>query len=105
MSTSDFKRLVTEGIPSELPAVRLYDKNLNHAPKRKDILNDDEKHLAIKNALDCCYFIAIISFNKSLKGTAVVMLINKAIQLYNWWDIMRKISKCFKSYPAKDCYN
>ena len=51
MSTSDFKRLVTEGIPSELPAVRLYDKNLNHAPKRKDILNDDEKHLAIKNAL------------------------------------------------------
>ena len=51
MSTSDFKRLVAEGIPSELPVVKPYDRNLNHAPKRKDILNDSEKHLAVKNAL------------------------------------------------------
>jgi urocanate hydratase len=51
MSTSDFKHLVAEGIPSELPAIKVYDKNLNHAPKRKDILNDSEKRLAIKNAL------------------------------------------------------
>ena len=51
MATPEFKRLVAEGIPSELPAIKAYDKNLNHAPKRKDILNDSEKRLAIKNAL------------------------------------------------------
>jgi urocanate hydratase len=51
MTTSEFKKQVAEGIPSELPAIKAYDKNLNHAPKRKDILNDSEKRLAIKNAL------------------------------------------------------
>ncbi|MEI6048571.1 MAG: urocanate hydratase [Bacteroidota bacterium] len=51
MSTSDFKIQITEGIPSELPVHKPYDYTLNHAPKRKDILNGDEKKLAIKNAL------------------------------------------------------
>lgn len=49
--TNDLKRLIAEGIPSELPAAKPYDRNLNHAPKRKDILSREEKHLAIKNAL------------------------------------------------------
>ena len=51
MTNDDFKRLIAEGIPSELPELKSYDQNINHAPKRKDILNSDEKHLAIKNAL------------------------------------------------------
>ena len=51
MTTAEFKKMVNEGIPSELPAIKLYDRNINHAPKRKDILNDIEKRLAIKNAL------------------------------------------------------
>jgi urocanate hydratase len=51
MTNSDFKRLIAEGIPSELPELRTYDQNINHAPKRKDILNLVEKKLAIKNAL------------------------------------------------------
>jgi urocanate hydratase len=51
MTTIDFKRMVAEGIPSELPALKSYDQNINHAPKRKEILNDVEKRLAIKNAL------------------------------------------------------
>jgi len=51
MTNAEFKRLIAEGIPSELPASKPYDYNLNHAPKRKDILNDVEKKLAIKNAL------------------------------------------------------
>jgi urocanate hydratase len=51
MTTTDFKKLVAEGIPSELPALKPYDPELNHAPKRKDILTGSEKKLAIKNAL------------------------------------------------------
>ncbi len=47
----DFKELVLQGIPNELPEVKVYDTNINHAPKRKDILNADEKKLAIRNAL------------------------------------------------------
>lgn len=51
MTTTEFRKLVSEGIPSELPPVRPYDENLNHAPRRKDILNKDEKKLALRNAL------------------------------------------------------
>ena len=39
------------GIPAELPEVKPYDPEINHAPKRKDILTDEEKVLALKNAL------------------------------------------------------
>jgi urocanate hydratase len=51
MTTIDFKNLIAEGIPSELPELKPYDQNINHAPKRKEILNSAEKRLAIKNAL------------------------------------------------------
>ncbi len=51
MKTSDFSRLVAEGIPDELPRPKPWDSNVNHAPKRKDILSDSEKRLAVKNAL------------------------------------------------------
>ena len=51
MTPAEFKKLVAEGIPLELPAFKFYDQNINHAPKRKEILNRAEKKLAIKNAL------------------------------------------------------
>jgi len=51
MNKVDFKKKISEGIPSELPGRRPYDITLNHAPRRKDILNSTEKRLAIKNAL------------------------------------------------------
>ncbi|TAL81615.1 MAG: urocanate hydratase, partial [Bacteroidetes bacterium] len=37
--------------PFELPASKPYDTDINHAPKRKDILSAIEKRLALKNAL------------------------------------------------------
>ncbi len=51
ISLEKFKELVLEGIPTEIPAKKAYDKNINHAPIRKDILTKEEKQLAIKNAL------------------------------------------------------
>ncbi len=51
MTSSEFKKLVSEGIPSQLPPPKPYDQNINHAPKRKDILTREEKKLALKNAL------------------------------------------------------
>ena len=46
-----FKEQILEGIPQELPSKKAYDTSVNHAPKRKDILSDEEKKLALKNAL------------------------------------------------------
>ncbi len=46
-----FKEQILQGIPDELPPVKQYDSNVNHAPKRSDILSDDEKILALRNAL------------------------------------------------------
>jgi len=51
MTSAEFKKLVVEGIPSELPVLKSYDRDINHAPKRKEVLNSAEKRLAIKNAL------------------------------------------------------
>ena len=48
---SDLKEAILRGIPSELPNKKIYDNNVSHAPKRKVILNKEEKKLAIKNAL------------------------------------------------------
>ena len=42
---------ILEGLPSYLPEPKPYDTKINHAPKRKDILTDAEKALALKNAL------------------------------------------------------
>ena len=39
------------GIPDFLPEPMPYDPNINHAPKRKEILNHEERKLALRNAL------------------------------------------------------
>ncbi len=51
MTLSEFQISVIEGIPDYLPKEKPYDINLNHAPKRKDLLSKEEKKLAVKNAL------------------------------------------------------
>lgn len=48
---TDFQKEILAGIPDVLPEPKPYDPVINHAPKRKDILSDSEKRLAIKNAL------------------------------------------------------
>ncbi len=50
-TTVSFKDQILQGIPNELPAKKAYPKNANRAPKRKDILNQREKKLALENAL------------------------------------------------------
>ena len=46
-----FQEEILAGIPAQLPEAKPYDKDINHAPKRKEILNAEEKVLALKNAL------------------------------------------------------
>ena len=46
-----FQEEILQGIPAQLPEAKAYDKEINHAPKRKDILTAEQKVLALKNAL------------------------------------------------------
>ncbi|WP_394759060.1 urocanate hydratase [Flavobacterium sp.] len=46
-----FQEQIQQGIPNILPQPKPYDLEINHAPKRKEILSADEKKLALRNAL------------------------------------------------------
>ena len=47
----NFKDQVRQGIPDVLPSKKAFDKAINHAPKRKEILTEEECELALRNAL------------------------------------------------------
>ena len=51
MTVQQFQEDILQGIPLQIPVKKEYDLEVNHAPKRKDILSRDEKKLALKNAL------------------------------------------------------
>ena len=74
----EFQKQVLEGIPANLPDAKPYDNNINHAPRRKDILSSDEKKLALRNALR--YFPASLhqalapEFAEELKKTGRIYM-------------------------------
>ena len=51
MTLQEFQDDLRRGIPSTLPEAKPYDPTVNHAPKRKEILTQKEKKLALRNAL------------------------------------------------------
>jgi len=46
-----FQQQIQQGIPNELPPIKPFNDKVSHAPKRKEILSEEEKKLALKNAL------------------------------------------------------
>ncbi len=51
MTLQAFQDEIRAGIPEQLPASKPYDKQISHAPRRKEILSEEEQILALKNAL------------------------------------------------------
>ncbi|NOY37201.1 MAG: urocanate hydratase [Chlorobi bacterium] len=51
MNKDEFQQTILQGIPAELPDPQPYDPDISHAPRRKLLLNREEKKLAVKNAL------------------------------------------------------
>lgn len=51
MTIQEIQQDIIQGIPTQVPPKKPYDITVNHAPKRKQILSDEEKKLALKNAL------------------------------------------------------
>ena len=45
---SNFKKTIQAGIPEKLPPMKDVNPNISHAPRRKDILNKEEKQLLFR---------------------------------------------------------
>ena len=59
MTLQEFQQSIREGIPAELPAPKPYDPEVNHAPKRKDILTKKTRYpeclTLFRTAAPCCF--------------------------------------------------
>ncbi|MFK5958155.1 MAG: urocanate hydratase [Lutibacter sp.] len=93
-----FQEQIKQGIPAELPAKRKLAKDVNRAPKRKDILSNDEKELAIRNALR--YFpkkwheTLAVEFAQELKDFG-------RIYMYRFKPDYKIFARPISDYPAK----
>jgi len=94
----NFQQQILQGIPSELPAPKPYENTVSHAPKRKDILTQEEKKLALHNALR--YFkpewheILAPEFAKELKDYG-------RIYMYRFRPDYKMYARPIEEYPAK----
>ncbi|MBR4735493.1 MAG: urocanate hydratase [Bacteroidales bacterium] len=95
---SRFAEEILEGIPAELPEAKPFDKEINHAPRRKDILSAEEKVLALKNALR--YFPEALhaqlapEFAQELKDYG-------RIYMYRYRPSYKIYARPIDEYPAK----
>ncbi|MBQ8461712.1 MAG: urocanate hydratase [Bacteroidales bacterium] len=93
-----FKEEILMGIPERIPEAKPYDKTINHAPRRKDILTKAEKALALRNALR--YFPAsqhaalAPEFAKELEDYG-------RIYMYRYRPDYEMFARPIDQYPAK----
>jgi len=93
-----FKEHIKQGIPKVLPTRKDYDTKRNHAPKRKDILNDDEKLLALKNALR--YFDSI-HHEELIKEFTEELENYGRIYMYRFKPDYKIYARSIDDYPGK----
>ena len=93
-----FKEEILAGIPAELPEVKAYDANINHAPKRKDILTPEEKVLALKNALR--YFPEMLHKQLAPEFAEELKTYGR-IYMYRYRPSYKIYARPIDEYPAK----
>ncbi len=98
MNISDFQKDILEGIPLELPAKQAYDTTVNHAPKRKDILSEKEKKLALQNALR---YFAPCHHEELAKEFLEELESYGRIYMYRFRPAYRMYARPIEEYPAK----
>ena len=93
-----FKEKIKQGIPANLPKKKVYDTSRNHAPKRKEILSDEEKKLALKNALryfdDKHHAILLPEFAEELEKYG-------RIYMYRFQPDYKLYARSIEEYPGK----
>ena len=98
MNNEDFRKEIQLGIPNELPEPKPYDTEINHAPKRKEILSSEEKKLALRNALRY--------FPKSLHAQLAPEVAEELktygrIYMYRYRPSYEMYARPIDEYPAK----
>ena len=94
-----FKEEILAGIPADkLPEAKPYDPEINHAPKRKDILSADEKVLAIKNALR--YFPEALHAQLAPEFAAELKTYGR-IYMYRYRPSYKIYARPIDEYPAR----
>ncbi len=95
---TDFQKQILQGIPEELPPAKKIDNSVPHAPIRKDVLNNDEKKLALKNALR--YFPK--KFHKTLAPEFLQELKDFGhIYMYRFRPDYKMFARKIDKYPYK----
>ncbi len=51
MTREEFHNDIFQGVPTEIPLLHKAEEGINHAPRRKQILTEEERKLALRNAL------------------------------------------------------
>ncbi|MBJ7880748.1 urocanate hydratase [Gelidibacter salicanalis] len=93
-----FQEKILQGIPNSLPAKKAYTKNINRAPRRKDILSTNEKQLGIRNALR--YFPK--DWHQELADEFAQELINFGrIYMYRFKPDYKIYARNIAEYPGK----
>jgi len=95
---TDFQKEIQQGIPAQLPVKKVYPKGVNKAPKRKDILNQDEKKLAIINALR--YFPADWHEELAKEFLAELNTLGR-IYMHRFKPSYKIFARPIEAYPAK----
>jgi len=93
-----FQEEILAGIPTQLPEAQPYDKEINHAPKRKDILKPEEKVLALKNALR--YFPQELHQALAPEFAAELKTYGR-IYMYRYQPSYKMYARPVDEYPAK----
>jgi len=93
-----FKEQIVQGIPEVLPPKKTVSVDSNSAPKRKDILSQEEKTLAIRNALR--YFPK--DWHSNLAKEFAQELTNYGrIYMYRFQPTYKMYARPIDKYPAK----
>ena len=98
MNNEDFKREIRLGIPNELPEPKPYDTEINHAPKRKEILSSEEKKLALRNALR--YFPKSLHAQLAPEFAEELKTYGR-IYMYRYRPSYEMYARPIEEYPAK----
>jgi len=93
-----FQEEILAGIPATLPEAKPYDTDINHAPRRKDILTSEEKVLALKNALR--YFPQSLHASLAPEFAEELKTYGR-IYMYRYRPSYKIYARPIDEYPAK----
>ncbi|MCX8483491.1 MAG: urocanate hydratase [Crocinitomicaceae bacterium] len=98
MTIQEFQEDIRQGIPSVLPPKKVYDLKVNHAPKRKEILSEEERKLALRNALR--YFPEIFHAELAVEFLEELEVYGR-IYMHRFRPDYKIFARSINDYPGK----